>query len=127
MLQSSYLQKLKELDQKSQYHMERPDSFYDSLIQKELEVEKDFFKFWLNCQVPVHIMRYEDLILDFVGTMKQTCEFLFCADSLKETILESKILTFFKFNKNLNVFVDEFEMEAKNLFKIFTVIRFCFF
>ena len=120
-IQSLFLQRLKELEQKNSFNIERPDSFYDSIIQKDLELIKDFLIYWMDVTIPVHFIRYEDLIMDFVNTMKGVCQFLFNVENIKETIIESKIFTFFKFNKYFNSFIEELELEAKNMFKIFTI------
>ena len=101
--------------------MERPDAFYESILQNEIETEKEFHKFWTNISVPIHIIRLEDLLNDFIGVIKKLFEFIFNIDNIKETVIESKILTFFKFNKNLQGLKEEVENQYKNLFNCFSI------
>lgn len=71
--------------------------------------------------MPFHIVRIEDLTYDFIATVKKLFEFLFNTESIKETVIESKILTFFKFNKNLQGLKEDIENHYKNLFNCFTL------
>lgn len=63
----------------------------------------------------------EDIVTDFVATMKKLFEFLFSTENIKETVIESKILTFFKFNKNLHILKEDFDNQYKNFMNCFTL------
>lgn len=121
-VQSRYISRLAELEKKP-YHTEKPEVFYDSILQNEIESVKDFHKFWINISIPFHIIRYEDIMTDFVNTAKKLFEFLFNTENIKETVIESKVLTFFKFNKNLQGLKDDLENQYKNLFNCFTLAQ----
>ena len=41
---------------------------WSEFIEQEITVWKDFHDFWLNAKIPVHIIRYEDIL----GEPKQT-------------------------------------------------------
>jgi len=123
-VQSRYITRLGELEKKSLYNnLERPDSFYESILQNEIDNLKEFHKFWINISIPFHIIRIEDLTTDFIGTVKKLFEFLFNIENIKETVIESKILTFFKFNKNLQGLKEDLENQYKNLFNCFSIAQ----
>jgi len=121
-IQSRYISRLSEIEKKSIYNnLERPDSFYESILQNEIENLKEFNKFWINVSIPFHIIRIEDLNTDFIATVKKLFEFLFNIENIKETVIESKILTFFKFNKKLETLKENLETQYKNLFNCFSI------
>ena len=124
MVQARYIARLGELEKKSLYNnLERPDSFYEAVLQNEIDNLKEFQKFWINISIPFHILRIEDLSTDFIGTVKKLFEFMFNIDSIKETVIESKVLTFLKFNKNLQGLKEDLDNQYKNLFNCFTTTQ----
>jgi hypothetical protein len=57
-------------------------------IDQMIEDWHDFYKFWLHSPVPVHIIRYEDLIHQTDEILKQICKFLLGIKSIDNTKLE---------------------------------------
>lgn len=121
-IQSRYVSRLGEIEKKSLYHgSERPESFYESILQNEIDNIKEFHKYWINTSIPFYIVRIEDAITDFIGTMKKLFEFLFNVENIKETVIESKLLTFFKFNKSLPGIKEDLDNQYKGLFNCFSI------
>ena len=50
----------------------------------------------------------EDIITQPVETLRELFSFLLNTDQLQETVLESKILTFHKFNKAFGNFLEQY-------------------
>ena len=79
-----------------------------NIIDKECEKIKNFINYWLNNkEIPALIIRIEDIYANCISTFKDIFSFLLNCENIKETVVESKILTFAKFNKNLKKFIDE--------------------
>lgn len=55
---------------------------WTEFIQQDITVWKDFHEFWLNSRVPVHIVRYEDLVKDPQPTLEGILKFALNASSL---------------------------------------------
>ena len=51
-------------------------------IEQEISVWKDFHNFWLKAKIPVHIIRYEDIVLNPVPTFTDLCCFLLNVQSI---------------------------------------------
>lgn len=43
--------------------------YWVEFIEQEITVWKDFHEFWIKAKVPVHIIRYEDILLNSVPTL----------------------------------------------------------
>ena len=65
-----------------------PD-MWSEYIQQDITVWKDFHDFWLNAKIPVHIIRYEDILGNPEPTLRSLLEFILNVDDLKGTKIES--------------------------------------
>ena len=71
-----------------------------------------YIDFWqTQTSQPLYVLRIEDVITNTVETVRELFSFLLNTDSLKETVVESKILTFNKFNKNFTNFVSNYQFQ----------------
>ena len=60
-------------------------------IQQEITVWKDFHDFWLKAKTPCHIIRYEDIVLDPVPTLKELMKFILNVRTVEKTRIEKYI------------------------------------
>ena len=60
-------------------------------VKNEITVWRDFHKFWLNSDIPIHIGRYEDLVARPGEIMPSLMEFVFGVGEVKDTLLQSYI------------------------------------
>lgn len=56
-------------------------------MEQEITVWKDFHDFWLKAKIPVHLVRYEDIIQRPVETMTELIKFIFNTEKIDETLL----------------------------------------
>lgn len=49
---------------------------WTEFIEQEITVWKDFHEFWLNSKIPVHIIRFEDILTNPKATMMRLFRFL---------------------------------------------------
>lgn len=69
-----------------------------------------YIDFWqVKNGQPMYVLRIEDVVTNTVDTLRELFSFLLNTDQLKETVVESKILTFNKFNKNFTNFVQNYQ------------------
>lgn len=61
---------------------------WNEFIEQEVSVWKDFHDFWLNSKIPVHIIRYEDILRDPRPTMLKLFSFILNTPSLEGTLIE---------------------------------------
>ena len=61
------------------------NSLWQDFVNIEYTVWDDFHKFWLNCKVPIYIVRYEDILERPEPTMKGLVEFLLNVDDITGT------------------------------------------
>ena len=57
-------------------------------IQQDVTVWRDFHDFWLNAKIPVHIIRYEDIVENPEPTLKSLLEFILNIDDITGTKVE---------------------------------------
>ena len=57
-------------------------------IQQDVTVWKDFHDFWLNAKIPVHIIRYEDIVENPEPTLKSLLEFILNIKDITGTKVE---------------------------------------
>lgn len=69
---------------KESIFVEEALSKIDSMIEEWIE----FYKYWINSPIPVHIIRYEDLTHQTEEILKQLCKFLLGLKSIENTKLE---------------------------------------
>lgn len=65
--------------------------YWDEFIQQEITVWRDFHMFWMKAKIPVHIVRYEDIMKTPVETMTSLMQFIFNVTTLQGTLLSSYI------------------------------------
>ena len=54
-------------------------------ILMDITVWKDFYDFWLKAKIPVHIIRYEDIVQKPEPALKSLLEFILNVDSISGT------------------------------------------
>ena len=54
-------------------------------IQQDVAVWKDFHEFWMNAKIPVHIVRYEDVVTKPEPTLKSLLEFIMNVEDISGT------------------------------------------
>ena len=64
---------------------------WSEFIQQDITVWNDFHEFWTNAKIPVHIIRYEDIVNDPKPTLKSLLEFIMNVDDLKGTVIEQHL------------------------------------
>jgi hypothetical protein len=66
-------------------------NYYEDAFNKIDEIIdewKQFHKYWINAPVPVHLVRYEDLVMEPEEILKQLCKYLLGIKSIENTKLE---------------------------------------
>lgn len=48
----------------------------------------DFHEFWTNAKIPVHIIRYEDIVNNPEPVLRSLLEFILNVDDLKGTVID---------------------------------------
>lgn len=61
---------------------------WSDFIQQDITVWKDFHDFWLNAKIPVHIIRYEDIVQAPHPTLKNLLEFIMNMEDISGTKIE---------------------------------------
>jgi hypothetical protein len=61
---------------------------WSEFIQQDITVWKDFHDFWLNAKIPVHIVRYEDVVNNPEPTLRELLKFILNQDDLSGTKVE---------------------------------------
>lgn len=64
---------------------------WSEFIQQDITVWNDFHEFWTNAKIPVHIVRYEDIVNDPKPALKSLLEFIMNVDDLKGTTIEANL------------------------------------
>ena len=64
---------------------------WDEFIKQEITVWKDFHDFWLNSKIPVHVIRYEDILTNPKNTMMQLMKFIINEPNIEGTRIEKYI------------------------------------
>ena len=57
-------------------------------VTQDISVWKDFHDFWLNAKIPVHIIRYEDIVQSPEPTLKSLLEFILNVETISGSKLE---------------------------------------
>mmetsp|Transcript_38885 Transcript_38885/g.28759 ORF Transcript_38885/g.28759 Transcript_38885/m.28759 type:complete len:173 (+) Transcript_38885:72-590(+) len=107
-------------------------SVWADFCRNEISVWHEYYQFWQKVAIPVHFLRYEDLLMDPLGTLTGVMQFLLDKEKLEGTVIE-KILHIVcgqkppqmyqprsgKFNANFDKFTDDqlkfFYQEAKDV------------
>lgn len=66
-------------------------SHWNDFIEQETTVWKDFHEFWLKAKIPVHIIRFEDILSNPKPTMHSLFKFILNTPSLEGTLIERYI------------------------------------
>lgn len=64
---------------------------WESYLKNEISVWRDFHNFWMKQDLPVHIIRYEDLVARPGEIMPDFMRFVFGTKDIEGTLLESYI------------------------------------
>ena len=67
----------------SDFELFKPE--WEDIIKQEMTVWKDFYHFWLSKDIPVHILKYEDLKQSPYHFLKQVLEFLLEVPDITDT------------------------------------------
>jgi hypothetical protein len=60
-------------------------------IEQDITVWKDFHEFWINAKIPVHIIRYEDIVATPEPALRSLLEFILNVDSIAGTKVEQNL------------------------------------
>lgn len=66
-------------------------SWWEGYLKNEITVWRDFHNFWMKQDVPIHIIRYEDLVARPGEIMPDLMRFVFGTKDIDGTLLESYI------------------------------------
>ena len=81
---------------------EKIELFYE-FVKQELDIFINPYNYWRQQQIPLHYVRFEDLLQRPVETLRSLFEFLLDEPSLAGTVLEARIkqvcppVAYFKF------------------------------
>ncbi|CDW83009.1 fbox domain containing protein [Stylonychia lemnae] len=64
---------------------------WNEFIEQEITVWKDFHDFWLNAKIPVHLIRFEDILTDPRPTMIKLFKFILNTSHIEGTVIEKYI------------------------------------
>ena len=73
--------------------LKQENNINDALLKIDNLIDewKEFYKYWIDCPIPVHIIRYEDLIYEPSEILSQLSKFLLGVKSLNNSKLEYSI------------------------------------
>lgn len=57
-------------------------------IDELIDEWKQFIKYWIKSPIPIHLIRYEDLLIEPEEILKQVCKFMLGIKSIENTKLE---------------------------------------
>jgi len=60
-------------------------SIFMEFVQQEITVWKDFHQFWIRENIPIHIVRYEDIMQNPETVLKKAVEFILDVDDISGT------------------------------------------
>jgi hypothetical protein len=61
---------------------------WSEFIEQDITVWKDFHEFWIHAKIPVHIVRYEDVVSNPYFPLKSLLEFILNIKDISGTIIE---------------------------------------
>lgn len=64
---------------------------FSQYIEQEIGVWQEFHDFWLQADIPVHIIRYEDIVLNPRYALTKLMEFILNVDSIEGTVIQKYI------------------------------------
>lgn len=57
-------------------------------MAQDITVWKDFHDFWVKAKIPVHIVRYEDILENPEPTLKSLLEYILNINDISGTVVE---------------------------------------
>jgi hypothetical protein len=66
-------------------------NLFQMFLKNEISVWKDFHDFWLNSKIPVHLIRFEDILGNPKPTLMSLLSFILNESDLKGTVVEKYI------------------------------------
>lgn len=110
---TNFSDELKQKDESSSHQ------FDFEIVDDLIDDWKVFIQYWIESPIPIHIIRYEDLITEPSKILRNLVLFLLGVDSIDSTIIESKLIDILQTKKPIKEYyaydVDMGE-EGKNIF-----------
>ena len=81
------------LQVENEYHVDFPE-WWDKFVKSKIALIKEFFEFVhskMDPQVPIHFMRYEDLVVRPNDELCKLFSFLLDVESVEGTVIEQRI------------------------------------
>lgn len=75
---------------------------------------KEFYKYWINAPIPVHIVRYEDLLYEPYDIVKQLSKFLLGNKTIENTKLEYSIKSALSEKVDKHYYAYDVEVHERN-------------
>jgi hypothetical protein len=66
-------------------------SSWEEHVEREITVWNEFYEFWILQEIPIHIIRFEDIIQSPEVALRSLVEFVLKSESIEGTIIEQKI------------------------------------
>lgn len=67
---------------------EKFNLLWAEFVEQDITVWKDFHQFWINAKIPVHIVRYEDIVSNPKQPLLKLLEFILNVPSIEGTQVE---------------------------------------
>ena len=64
---------------------------WTEFVEQEITVWKDFHDFWLNAKIPVHLIRFEDILKNPKPTLMSLLKFILNCPQIEGTVIEKYI------------------------------------
>lgn len=61
---------------------------WSEFIEQEITVWKDFHEFWLNAKIPVHIVKFEDIMFNPKIALMKLMKFVLNEPEIEGTLIE---------------------------------------
>jgi hypothetical protein len=86
-------------------------TFEEALIKMESIIDewKEFNKYWISSPIPIHIIRYEDLLVDSKNILENMCNFLLGISSITNSKLDYAIRNVTEMNIDKIYFAEKIE------------------
>ena len=70
---------------------QRFNALWTEFIEQEISIWKDFHDFWMRAKIPVHIIRYEDIIQRPQAALENLCKFILNVETVEGTQISANI------------------------------------
>ena len=74
-----------------QEEFDKLTTFWNEFVLSVPDIYKDFHEFWLKQEIPIYLMRYEDIMENPKEELTKLCKFLYEFDDLGQKMLEEKV------------------------------------